>query len=142
LSKAERELIFTFYLTVIVNTLIVLFFAKARETRLFALPLILLWPMLGKYAIAFFRILDWRKALKALLKKEYSLQNQIAVAFLVLLIFISYLIAYYSYLPTGSPPEWNLFREYLFIESVLILLLSFWYWFIKKDQASEKELYS
>lgn len=47
-----------FFLTLFINTPIVLFAAYARESRLFALPLVFLWPRVGRAAASALR--DWR----------------------------------------------------------------------------------
>ena len=48
-STEDRKLIKAFLLTAVINTVIVLVSARAREARLFALPLVFLWPLLGSY---------------------------------------------------------------------------------------------
>jgi hypothetical protein len=51
-DKRIRALRIGFWLTLLLNTALVLGAAKAREARLFALPLLLLWPLAGMVAQA------------------------------------------------------------------------------------------
>jgi hypothetical protein len=46
-EKRERAILGAFFLTFLLNTLVVFFCALVRETRVFALPLVLLWPIAG-----------------------------------------------------------------------------------------------
>lgn len=49
----EKNLVRAFMITALINTTIVLLTARAREARLFALPLLFLWPLFGKYLLLF-----------------------------------------------------------------------------------------
>ncbi len=49
LPPHERRLVIAAAITCVINTPMVLIAARAREARLLALPLIFVWPLLGKY---------------------------------------------------------------------------------------------
>lgn len=52
LDEQDKKVIYGFFITIIINTIVVITCTKARETRLYALPLILLWPLMGKMLMA------------------------------------------------------------------------------------------
>ncbi|MCB9798448.1 hypothetical protein H6758_01855 [Candidatus Nomurabacteria bacterium] len=56
LKKQVQRLLFAFVLSVIINTTFVFWAAKAQEARLFALPLILVWPILGKVCFLLWKL--------------------------------------------------------------------------------------
>ena len=64
LTMFEKRLTYTYLFTLIINTIIVLITARAREARLFSLPLIFLWPLMGKYILQVWAL--WPKAWGAL----------------------------------------------------------------------------
>lgn len=81
-SNAFRN---AFLLTLVINTFVVLFFAYARESRLFALPLILFWPRIGLY---FQEI--WKQNLRQNLKQISIFGILIRLFLLSILIFVLY----------------------------------------------------
>ena len=85
--------------SLVVNTFIVLFMAKAREARLFALPLLLIWPLLGlrRYNLQGFK---WQPSPVALLLLVLGVGGTVHLAWNV----------YQSTVGTNTD---NLFREYL-----------------------------
>ncbi len=85
--------------SLVVNTFIVLFMAKAREARLFALPLLLIWPLLGlrRYNLQGFK---WQPSPVALLILVLGVGGTVHLAWNV----------YQSTVGTNTD---NLFREYL-----------------------------
>ena len=85
--------------SLVVNTFIVLFMAKAREARLFALPLLLIWPLLGfrRYNV---QGLTWQPGSVALLLLVLGVGGTVHLAWNV----------YQSTVGTNTD---NLFREYL-----------------------------
>lgn len=96
--------------SLIINTLIVLLMAKAREARLFALPLLLVWPMLG------LRRYEWPTTTKP--------NRPINWLILVLGLAGTLHVAWNLYQSTVGPNTANFFREYL---SVYGISLAF-YW--------------
>lgn len=87
-----------FWISLLINTLIVLLFARAREARLFALPLIFFWPIFGTH----WRVLYRRLTKTPIWKGVASLCAAI-------------LIAWTLYEPTASVNSGNHFREYFFV---------------------------
>ena len=85
--------------SLVVNTFIVLFMAKAREARLFALPLLLIWPLLGlrRYNLQGF---NWQP-------------SPVALLMLVLGVGGTLHLAWNLYQSTVGTNTDNLFREYL-----------------------------
>ena len=85
--------------SLVVNTLLVLFMAKAREARLFALPLLLIWPLLGlrRYNLQGFK---WQP-------------SPVALLILVLGVGGTAHLAWNLYQSTVGTNTDNLFREYL-----------------------------
>ncbi|HRH39286.1 MAG TPA: hypothetical protein PK760_13130, partial [Flavobacteriales bacterium] len=47
-TEDERRMLRAFWIALVLNTVAVLVAAKAREARSFALPLIIVWPLIGK----------------------------------------------------------------------------------------------
>lgn len=114
LTKVERKMVKAFLLCLIINVPLVLTTAQAREARLFALPLIFLWPIFGKflfYEIQFIKSLN-------LIKK--TLKNWIFSTLLFMLIFISAIVKNHIYFPTGWEKDTSYQDEYLLIVLIMI----------------------
>ncbi|MFM7746771.1 MAG: hypothetical protein ACKO7X_02510, partial [Bacteroidota bacterium] len=94
-----RFLTMGFVVSLVINTLMVLLMAKAREARLFALPLMLVWPLLGLRRYA------WPN-----LKRPYGPMNGLI---LVMGIAGTLHLAWNLYQSTVGPNTANLYREYL-----------------------------
>lgn len=114
-SALEKKYVQAFLLAVVINTPIVMLATLAREARLFALPLIFLWPLTGqlfgkeltllmKPSLYFDCFRDWR----------YSM-------LLLLLSLIGYVVAFRWYVPSFSPKD-NFFNEYLFVQLFIMSL--------------------
>ncbi|HOY32083.1 MAG TPA: hypothetical protein PKW80_09410 [Bacteroidales bacterium] len=113
LTLFERKLIKSFILTLIINSVVILLAAKAREIRLFALPLLFVWPIIGKVVLSEFK----------LMKTGYkNLKNLLFVPLFLFLSFISLIISNYIYTLTEPDRNENFFHEYLGITLVLISL--------------------
>ncbi|MFM8513912.1 MAG: hypothetical protein ACKOBI_09275, partial [Bacteroidota bacterium] len=92
-----RFLTMGFVVSLVINTLMVLLMAKAREARLFALPLMLVWPLLGLRRYA------WPN-----LKRPYGPMNGLI---LVMGIAGTLHLAWNLYQSTVGPNTANLYRE-------------------------------
>jgi hypothetical protein len=111
-SPDEKKSISAFYLLLIVNAFIILIFARAREIRLFALPLLLWWPFSGKLVLEnFYGKLEFK-----LLKSEIIWFALLIIGSIIL----SILFAFYVYKPTGVDPHLNFQRPYLCLMLILI----------------------
>lgn len=103
-----------FLLVLLLNTVLVLVGAYAREARLFALPLILLWPWLGTALMAEARALGgWRAACR-------SLRVPWKAIMLVLLGVGITLAAYRGFRLTAGWQQDNLFHEALIAQLLLM----------------------
>lgn len=109
----EGRLIKSFIFALILNSVIVLLSTKARETRLFALPLVFIWPILGKVVLTEFRFI--KTGIR-------NLNTWLSILFFLFLIFVGILISKYVYTPTEMNPDENFFHEYLGFTLVLISL--------------------
>jgi hypothetical protein len=92
-NKFERKLVQAFVLTFIINTMLVFFTARAREARLFALPIVFLWPIFGKYFVQL--IEDCKRLYKT---KKLSSKR----IFQIVILFILSLYIGFRYEPTAA----------------------------------------
>lgn len=107
----------SFLLAMLLNIPLVLVGAYAREARLFALPLVVLWPWLGPALHSELQVLGgWRAALKALLVPWK------AFALIVLGVGITF-AAYRGFLLTAGWQEDNLFHEMLIAQLLIMAAL-------------------
>lgn len=107
--KAEKK---AFIVSLIINTIIVVVSTKARETRLFVLPLVFIWPIIGYY----FSRMKFEKI-------TFSAKN-----ILIWLISLGAIIGYSFglYWPTEGGNSGNLFNEYLLIYLLVVVYFSFY----------------
>jgi hypothetical protein len=115
LTATEKKLIKAFLLTMVFNTIIVLTTTLARETRLFALPLVFIWPIFGKVLIQELKILGSAKNYLKLVT------NPISIGTLILLWAFCFLIYRFIYIQTNGIRQ-NHLDEYLLLFSALISL--------------------
>ncbi len=102
-----------FFATLILNTIIVVLFTQARESRLFLLPLFFWFPLAGKY---FWNALSQVKNAFAASTLKMSFSAGAAI-------FIAYALAYNVYVPTAMQLHENWHNEYLFILLTFVLVL-------------------
>ena len=125
----EKKYIQAFLLALVINTPVVMAATLARETRLFALPLLFIWPLAGQLFGKELRLLirpnlyldcikDWR----------YSM-------LLLLLSLISYAFAFRLYIPS-FPSKDNFFNEYLFVVLLMMSLHFVLFTFKEKNRDS------
>jgi len=100
LTTEEKILTSGFFIINSFNILLVLTTARAREARLFALPLLIVWPMLGKYLLHFLKQFKFDHYF-SLFKKNFLLSISY-ICCLFINIIIGTLIAYKIYIPTYS----------------------------------------
>lgn len=106
-----------FWITLVLNTAVVLIAAKAREARVLALPLIIAWPWMGNaFAAELERLGGWRELLR-FMRSPVSLLTFIAAAVLV-----GFAVYNGFVLSTGIPQD-NPWHEYLLLESLLVIAL-------------------
>jgi hypothetical protein len=106
-SSEQKKIIQAFVVTLVINTLIVLLTTKARESRLFALPLFFIWPFFGTF---------FREEIKTICAAENYLLLFKKWSYLLLFLFLNalnYLVSFKVYKTTGGGDDY--FREYLFV---------------------------
>ncbi|MBD1398065.1 hypothetical protein H9Q13_12880 [Pontibacter sp. JH31] len=113
LTNTEKRYAAAFVLVLVINTLVVFLTTQARETRLFALPLIFLFPFLGKYFISEYRLIRTKisQATKMELARNFALVAVLAGLSLVV-------TNSYYFQTIGSPSD-NLFNEYTGLAAIL-----------------------
>lgn len=127
-SGMEKKYVQAFLLAVAINTPIVMAATLAREARLFALPLIFLWPLAGQL---------FGRELTLLTKPHLyldCLKNWRYSLLFMVLCGVNYLLAFKLYVPS-FPSRDNFFNEYLFILLSIISLHFLVVTFSKKNTA-------
>ncbi len=110
------NLVIAFWITALINTPIVILSAFARESRLFALPLLFIWPIFAQFFYPSL-VQNW----KNFLSRPLSYKTFMATLF-VLCFFGNYYFCYKIYSDFGLGDN-NFFTEYLFLLNFLILIL-------------------
>ena len=113
LTLQQSKLINAFLLTVLINTLVVLFMTKAREVRLFALPLFFIWPI---FSTIFKHEINIICSPNLYLK---MFKNWKYLSFFLFFNFLNYKISQYLYVNTAGGDDW--FTQYLFWLNFVIL---------------------
>ena len=108
MSDKQKTLLQATLITFVINTIIVLFTARAREVRLFTLPLVFLWPILGVFTEQI------KNIFKIILKKPL---------FFLVSFFISFLFVWKAYIPTATAGFHNGYRLYLFCVLLFIFFV-------------------
>ena len=114
LSQFKRRFVNAFLVTVTINTPIVILTAFARESRLFALPLLFIWPMFMQLFEREIKILVSFNLYKTLFFK-----SRYAIPF-VLLNILNFWLCFRFYDSLGVW-ENNFFSEYLFLLNFFLL---------------------
>ena len=116
LMRRYRFLAMGLAIGLLINTLVVLLMAKAREARLFALPLAIVWPMLG--------LRLWQMpTLKGAIRP-------IPLVILAVTVAGTLHLAWNLYQSTVGANTANLFREYLTVYGISLGL-----WVVGRDEA-------
>lgn len=131
-SALEKKYVHAFLLAMVINTPIVMVATLARESRLFALPLIFLWPLAGQL---------FGKELALLMRPNLYLDCfkdwRYSVLLLVLSI-ISYAIAFRLYVPS-FPSKDNFFNEYLFVMLLIVSVHFLFVGFLKRNMVTSRK---
>ncbi|SHI94694.1 hypothetical protein [Pseudozobellia thermophila] len=128
-KKRDKDFIKAFWITAMINTPIVILTAFARESRLFALPLLLLWPVFFQLFANDLTPLFSKNSLRNWIKSKTSL---LVFAGLTL---GNFLFCFKLYADLGLGAN-NFYQEYLF---VLNLVLSYHVSYVlPKRKAPEK----
>lgn len=131
-SGFQKRFVQAFFIGLIINTPIIMMATLARESRLFALPLIFLWPLAGQ--------LFWKELTLLVRPGVYvdvfrGWPNRL---YLLALCVINYLISFKVYVPS-FPAKDNFFNEYLFI-MLLIFSVHFLLWrFLRNNPGREED---
>lgn len=114
-SIKEKWFIEAFIPSCFLNTLIVLLAAFSKEARLFAIPLLFLWPIMAQCCINEIRLLlSFNHYLLCFSNWKYA----VLLGFLT---FLNYLMSFVLYIPS-FPSVDNYFNEYLFLSLQLIII--------------------
>ncbi|WP_116541678.1 hypothetical protein [Pontibacter virosus] len=127
LSPIEKKYVKAFVFTLLINTVIVILTTYVRETRLFALPLIFLFPLMGRIVLRELNYIRWK--LSVITRREL-------IKYLPLFLILSAVcitVTYKYYFQTiGSQAE-NLFNEYTAIV-LLVTIVHFLLRFVLKPE--------
>ena len=104
-----------FLLAVLLNTIVVLFCTKAREARLFALPLVFVWPFLGGILI------NGKELLRLDRLRSMFARWQYVVVFVLIFGLLALFVDRGWELGDGNASG-NLWHEYFLVQSGVILL--------------------
>ncbi|MBK7385076.1 MAG: hypothetical protein IPI81_17340 [Flavobacteriales bacterium] len=116
-SPTDRIWLRAFWITLLLNTALVLIAAKAREARVLALPLLLGWPLIGKALFAEAeRHGGWRSMLAVLRGPRLALTLALVTAGTYFGIRKAFVLS------TGIPQD-NLYHEYYTVSFVIIVAL-------------------
>ena len=118
-NNFHQKFVYAFLLTVLINSPIVFVSSFARESRLFALPLFFLWPMVSQLFGKDLKILSSLKTYTQLLMKWRYL-----LPFLILN-FLNYWFCFRYYQKLGLG-ENTYFAEYLFLSIFIITTHFLW----------------
>ena len=118
-NNFHQKFVYAFLLTVLINSPIVFVSSFARESRLFALPLFFLWPMVSQLFGKDLKILSSLKTCTQLLMKWRYL-----LPFLILN-FLNYWFCFRYYQKLGLG-ENTYFAEYLFLSIFIITTHFLW----------------
>ncbi len=119
LREDERPLVVAALVTAFINTPLVFVTARAQEARLFVLPLIFMWPLLGHW---------FRQSVKDIIEKFFILSRQLRsgkIGYLVILFFAALPVWYWFSFRVYEPMHRGFgyaFQGYLFF-----FLLSAWF---------------
>lgn len=125
-EKTEKKLVQAFVLSCSINTIIVLLAALAREARLFSLPLIFLWPIMGQYCSSEISLLlSYRTYYACFSKLRY-------IILFCILTLLNYLVSFKMYRPSSHPAD-NYFNEYLFAALMIMYVHYLLRYYTKHD---------
>jgi hypothetical protein len=110
----QRGWIGAFLFTTVINTPIVILTAFARETRLFALPLLFIWPVFLQIFGQDVKLIFSIETYKVLTKWQYLLTSALAITAIYWFCFQAY--------PAWGLGENTFFGEYLFLINLFIVV--------------------
>ena len=123
LKKQTQKILLAFAITTLINSIFVFWAAKAQEARLFALPLVFLWPLLGKMIFFLWKFfqkeIQYVKKYIQLRKSMYSLF--IKGSFLIIGTFLAGIFAFGVYKPINGAAFSFGYQTYLFLICILVL---------------------
>lgn len=115
--------------TFVINTPIVLVAAYARESRLFALPLLFLWPWTGKYVMVLWSTLRSRTQsfdARRLLSKNGILRLIVLCIFLFEVMVVLYWFLRFGYYPTAPGNFETGYRLYIGMVMISVVAAVVW----------------
>lgn len=115
-SPLVRRLIVAFTISIIINTPLTFLTSRAQEARIFALPLIFLWPVLGYLLSKIYMYTSVRI-------RSMDLTHKVILMFFSLL--FSAWFSFYFFEPTHEGTAGIAYQTYLFVTTTLVLLYSY-----------------
>lgn len=114
LSPIEKKYVKAFAVTLLINTMIVILTTYVRETRLFALPLFFLFPLMGRIVLKEISYIRWK--LSVVTRREFIKYLPLFLTMVAASLSVTYK---YYFQTIGSQSE-NLFNEY----TAIVLLVT------------------
>ncbi len=130
-EESNKKYIQAFLLTALINSIIVITSAKAREVRLFAIPLLYIWPI---FSNIFYEDIKAFFTIKNYIHLFSNISNCILF---ILLNSINYFISFEYYITTIGDRKYNLFSEYLFLYILIIIIHFLFKMSIRRELSSE-----
>lgn len=130
-SAQHTKFIHAFLLTLVLNSIIVLLFTKAREVRLFALPLFFIWPFFSTLFKNEIKLICNPKRYVDLFKSwKFGL-------YFCFLNFLNYVISFKVYKTTVGGDDY--FNEYLFVVIFIVIAHFLITFYLKKQPISQNK---
>lgn len=117
-NKVEKKHLSSFLFLLSCNTVIVLYSTIARESRLFALPLLLIYPLLGRYFLLEIKKIRTSKLTKC------SVAQWCLIAVNLSILYLAHGYIFTVYETTIHPKQFNYNGEYLFAIVLVIVGLN------------------
>jgi hypothetical protein len=116
----DKKVLLAFLITSAINIPLVLLGARAREVRLFAFPLVFMWPFAGWYVSRVLKVFPFKEYVESWRKREHLISNTIFLVFGLVLIGVAYLFSWYVYQPISSAGIY--FQMYIFVLLVFVII--------------------
>jgi hypothetical protein len=132
LTDRDKRIALAVLITFVISTPILLVATRVREARLLALPLVILLPLLGRYALFVFRSFRQRLGEYAVIWKKLELSSKLWLIAIIMFGIFSFGV----YAPTASGNfDWG-YQGYLML--TLDLVLIYYYLHFVKSISAEK----
>ncbi len=124
LTVKNKKMLYAFFITLLINTLVVYMNTKSREVRLFLMPLFFLWPIFGTLFYENFKLI-----FKMFSFKSLFLSGRRSI-FFVIAFLINAVLSFGIYRTTIGPRV-GVFNLYLFFSFSVVIL--FYFFLVEKS---------